>query len=310
MCIAVVGENVILVGTQTGHLWVYDVAKAMFVHAMSKLPDAVLCLVHAECVDRVFAGLANGQLAMYCVDEFRNPLKATKIIDISGTVCCHDLPMICLALIKHSKKLLCGVGHNIVVFQLGYSEMHPEFHWSLASENEPHSGLVSNMIVDKHGIWTSTKGSTLIQLWNMKSQKLRAVIKCDSFPISETFGNSARSMRVVSMLIHNNVLWVGTGGGDILLVDSRSSSLLIAMSRHKTAVRCLMNADLLQEDGKQISIVLSGGLGFVPRWSTSRQSSSRDFGYVLVWESGIQKESEHLHKYEERRREWHLNHNS
>ena len=278
---------------------------------MSRLPDAVVCQLYVESVDRVFLGLANGQLAMYGIDEFRNPPKATHIIDISGSVCCRDLPLMCLTLIKNSKKLLCGVGHNIVVFQLGLPDMLPEFHWSVAPKDEPHKGLVSNIIVDKHGIWTSTKGSTCIQLWNMKSQKLIeviAAIKCDSLPISETFDNSARGMRVVSMLIHNNILWVGTGGGHILLIDTRTSSQLMAMSRHKTAVRCLMTAELLQEDGKQISAVLSGGLGFVPRCSSSRESSSRDFGYVLVWESGIQKESEHLHKYNKRRQEWHLNH--
>lgn len=290
----------------------YDVAKESFVHAMSKLPDVVVCLLHA-CVggvDRVFAGLANGQLAMYSIDELRNPPKGTKIIDIGGSVCCREVPMLCFAVTKYSKKLLCGVGHNIVVFQLGLPNMLPESHWSVSTDADPHKGLVSNIIVDKHGVWVSTKGSTRIQLWNMKSRKLRAVVNCADFPISETVENSTRGMRVVSMLIQNDILWVGTGGGHILLVDTRSSSLLMAMSRHKTAVRCLMSAELLQDDGKQISVVLSGGLGFVPRWSSSRESTSRDFGYVLVWESGIQKESEHLHEYNKRRQEWHLNHNT
>ena len=65
------GEDLILVGTQTAHLWVYDVTEATFVHAMNKLPDAVVCLLHArvEPVDHVFAGLANGQLAMYTSEE-------------------------------------------------------------------------------------------------------------------------------------------------------------------------------------------------------------------------------------------------
>ena len=274
---------------------------------MNKLPDAVVCQLHVE--DRVFVGLANGQLAMYGVHEFREPPNATSIIDLSGSVCgtCAELPLMCLTLMKNSKKLLCGVGHDIVVFQLNSSDMLPEFHWSVASEDEPHKGLVSNIVVDKHGIWTSTKGSSCIQLWNMKTQKPRALIKCDNLPISETSENSAREMRVVSMLIHNNILWVGTGGGHILLFDTRSISQLMSMSRHKTAVRCLMTAELLQEDGKQVSVVLSGGLGFVPRCTSSRESSSRDFGYVLVWESGIHKESEHLHEYNKRRQEWHLN---
>ena len=307
----VVGESFILVGTRTGHLWLYDCVNATFLHAISKLRDAVLCLLYVESVNHVFAGIANGQLAMYSVDELKNPSSATKIIDISGTVCCHEQPMMCLALTKHSRKLLCGLGHNIVVFQLGLPDtMKPESCLSISPEADPHGGLVSNIIDDKHGIWTSTKGSPRIQLWNMKTKKLRANINCDNLPISETFENNTRGMRVVSMLIRNNVLWVGTGGGDILLIDTRTSSLLMAMSRHKTAVRCLMNAELLQEDGKQISVVLSGGLGFVPRWSSSRESSSRDFGYVLVWESGIQKESEHLHEYNKRRQEWHLNHSN
>ena len=279
---------------------------------MNKLRDAVLCLLYVESVDRVFAGIANGQIAIYSVDELRNPSSsATKIVDISGIVCCHEQPVMCLTLTKHSKKLLCGVGHNIVVFQLDLPEMKPESCLNISSETEPHVGLVSNIIDDKHGIWTSIKGSARIQLWNIKTKKLRANINCDdSLPISETRGNSKREMRVVSMLIRNNVLWVGTGGGDILLIDARSNSPLMAMRRHKTAVRSLMNAELLQEDGKQISVVLSGGLGFVPRWSSSRESSSRDFGYVLVWESGIQKEAEHLHEYNKRRQEWHLNHSN
>ena len=286
----------------------YDVTDELFLHAMSKLPDAVVCLLHVSDVNRVFAGLANGQLAVYGTEEFRNPPETTNIIDINGSLCCQNLPLMCLTLTKNSRKLLCGVGHNVLVFPLhGVPDMIPELHWSVASEAEPHKGLVSNIIADKHGVWTSTKGSTRIQLWNMKTQKLRAVINCDSLPISETFENSTREMRVVSMLIHNNILWVGTGGGQILLVDTRSTSLLMAMNRHKTAVRCLIDAEL-QDDGKQISVVLSGGLGFVPRVSSSRASSSRDFGYVLVWESGIQKESEHLHEYLKRRQEW-LNHN-
>ena len=173
------GEDLILVGTQTAHLWVYDVTEATFVHAMNKLPDAVVCLLHArvEPVDHVFAGLANGQLAMYTSEELLKPPNTTRIIDIGGSVCCFKQPMMCLAVTKYSKKLLCGVGHNIVVFQLGSADMLPESHWSVASEAEPHKGLVSNIIVDRHGIWASTKGSTQIQLWTMKTRTLRAVYK-------------------------------------------------------------------------------------------------------------------------------------
>lgn len=306
MCIASIGENMILVGTQTGNLWVYDNSTEQF-RAVSNLPDAVLCLRHTtvDKADHVFAGLANGQLAMYDMVEFENPRQSTRILDVGASLCCLDKPMMCLSVAR--KKLLCGVGHNVVVFKLDQLDMLPEYQWSVAGQSEPHKGLVSNIVVDKQGVWTSTKGSSLIKLWDFKTQKLRAYLNCEDVRTTEPCEESSRGMRVVSLLIHSNVLWVGTGCGRIILIDTHSMSPLMTMNRHKSAVRCLTTA-VLKKDGKLTSVVLSGGLGFLPRQSSSHSASSRDFGYVLVWESGIDKESEHLHEYKQRRQEWLLNH--
>ena len=285
-------------------MWVYDVTKATYVHAMTRLPDSVVSMIYVESLQRVFVGVANGQLAMYELMDLYKPPMATKILDIAGSMCCRDVPLMCFALSRNGKDLLCGVGHNVIVLQLERDEISPKHQWSVSPENVPHKGLVSNILMDKHGVWTSTKASSRICLWNKRSHKLDGVINCDSLAISDDFEDRGRGMHVVSMLMHNTILWVGTGGGHILLFDTKTTSLLMSMSRHKTAVRCLITSEILQSDGKQISVVLSGGLGFVPRWSSSHETSLRDFGYVLIWESGIQKEAEHLHEYKKRRQEW------
>lgn len=308
MCIACVKEDLILVGTQTGKLWVYNAREEKCLHAMAILPDALLCLRHTtiDGQDQVFAGLANGQLAMYYISEFYNPPKTARTFNVGGGVCCADKPVLCMVVGR--KRLLCGMGHNIVAFKLGLTDMLPEYHWSVAGNTKPHKGLVSNIVVDKQGLWTSTKDSCRVELWDFKTHKLRAFLNCeDIIRATEPCEESSRGMRVVSLLIHRNVLWVGTGGGRILLIDTRSMSPLMTINRHKSAVRCLTTA-VLKECGKSISVVLSGGLGFVPRQSSSRLPSCRDFGYVLVWESGIHEESKYLDEYKQKRQEWLLNH--
>lgn len=312
MCIASVGE-LILVGTQTGNLWVYHAREEKLLHAMPSLPDAVLCLRQVQ--NQVFAGLANGELAMYNVDEFQNPPISTRTVRADKSVCCPFTPILCLAVAK--KKLFCGAGHSVVAFKLdsclnANSEEHNwnvSDQWSVSSQSEPHHGLVSNIVIDRQGVWTATKGSSRIQLWDFKTHKLHAFVSCeDIIRASEPCEDqSARGMRVVSLLIHRNVLWVGIGCGRILLIDARSMAPLMMMNRHKSAVRVLAKAEI-NDGGKPMSVVLSGGLGFVQRQCASRELSSRDFGYILVWESGINEQSNELHDYKQKRQEWLLNH--
>ena len=79
-CMAAVHSNIVLVGTQSGTLWVFEAGctkEHKCLHSLPRLPDAVLCLRHymdaRTGLDLVFAGLANGQLAVYDARNLKQP---------------------------------------------------------------------------------------------------------------------------------------------------------------------------------------------------------------------------------------------
>ena len=79
-CMTAVHSNIVLIGCQSGRLWVFEAGFSMqhkCLHCLPRLPDAVLCLKHyvdtRSGLDLVLAGLANGKLAIYEAKSLKQP---------------------------------------------------------------------------------------------------------------------------------------------------------------------------------------------------------------------------------------------
>ena len=90
----------------------------------------------------------------------------------------------------------------------------------------------------------------------------------------------------------------------MICIDPSTKLPLKVLQRHTSAVRCLGTGYCI---ASQRTLLLSGGLGFKER-PTSSQGVSKNFGYVLVWESNFGEQIKYLERAKKRRMEWLLNH--
>ena len=100
------------------------------------------------------------------------------------------------------------------------------------------------------------------------------------------------------MYLREDALWVGCGGGHIVMIDSQMPSsnhslkVLAIVSRHISTVRCIIGAYGI-ENGKEISLVLTGGIGFKERTQSAEQEQSSS-GYLLFWEAALPSQHAYL----------------
>ena len=188
------------------------------------------------------------------------------------------------------KRLFCGCGPNVAVLTLtGGLEL--EKHWIPANKNNV---LVSNIAIGKYA-WISCKDSSTVTCWDIDKGVKRATFDC-STALHKRYGKeniSSRDSRIVSMYLQSkDALWLGTGGGHVILIEPTVRCDLIAIvARHTSAVRCL-TATSGTIRGKPVSLILTGGMGFKDRPNAKKEDV--DFGYVLIWENDLALQYKHL----------------
>lgn len=77
----------------------------------------------------------------------------------------------------------------------------------------------------------------------------------------------------------SGVLWIGTGGGHIGLIDVKTQSLIVLTQKYTTPVRSLLTVNI-----KGSPVVVSGGLGFQDK-PQFQQHNDEDYGCIAVWDA-------------------------
>ncbi|EDO37102.1 predicted protein [Nematostella vectensis] len=289
MCITAVHSHLVVAGTQSGTLWIFDAWTHKCLHSLPALPDAVLCLRHFFDIktgqDVVVAGLADGKLAVYQTISLQKQDAVPHMITFcrtgSDATCqdCASHPVACIT--QARKRLYVGCGNDVIVVQPN-DGFAVERRWSVQDRNR---GLVNNIAVGAQ-IWTSTKDSPSVDFWDVSKVVHHGTIDCRSILEASGVNEDSHEMRVVCMLLHRRTaLWVGLGGGHVIVLSPTTCDPLCVINRHVGAVRCLALAARRSIAGRPVSFVLSGGMGFRERPGYSRKKA--DFGYVLVWEADI-----------------------
>jgi hypothetical protein len=228
----------VLLGTDAGHILVYDGFSHKRTHQFTPLPDAILCLQFFKCSVlgsySLYAGLASGQLAVY--DEYLIPCadaKPSNVLELGAG------PIRSVRQLHNHLYVSCG--QEIVVLRSPHYTV--ETKWKAVEE--PNS-FVTCMEVSQDTIWSSQSRSATIHLWDVEDgYKHRGEVNCDIMltnflPHGSTV--DTRGARVTSMLLQphpHSVMWVGLGSGYLLLISATLHKPLMAVRRHVDAIRSL-----------------------------------------------------------------------
>jgi len=293
LCMCVSNNNLVLVGTKKGNIVVFDAQSHTNLHTITGLGDSVLCLsVHSQ-DGRYFiaAGLANGEVAIFeecqLPDAGAAPILQFEVLQSELGVCDGGLryPVTCLGSVR--RKLYCGVGGCIAVIdpKRGHTSR------ILSNGGEP-DRIIYKLSAGKV-IWTSSKDSSVVRCLDSLSGTLKgtfdcAKVLCERFPSIEL-----HDCRVLSIYDNGDALWIGCGGGHVIIIEPTPNFRVLAViSRHSSTVRCITGVSV-DVRGKQISIVLTGGIGFLER-SQSIAKQNDAFGHVLIWEAELPRQCAYL----------------
>ncbi|XP_071486222.1 leucine-rich repeat serine/threonine-protein kinase 2-like [Diadema antillarum] len=302
LCMVAVGPNTMIVGTQSCELCVIDVTSCPYQvrHSVPQLADAVLCLSwQAKRRDegKVFAGLANGTIAVFPAKKLRTDkdCRPEQIINV-GTP--HE-PVKCSYLTN--SRLWVGVGDKVVSLTLKQLKKDTQLEHSRpeTTKDPRRLGLVKSVAMDKF-LWLCRRNSSEIEVWDTGKQKLRSTIDMKHL-LSDQYPSARNSdFDIKSMLLQSRTaLWVGTAAGLLVLIDVNSNQLITVISRHVSDLRTI--AAVHKGVGKTESVMVTAGMGFVPRPGVSHHTEHQ-YSYALVWDTELKNQVRYLQSDAERRK--------
>ncbi|XP_076447984.1 leucine-rich repeat serine/threonine-protein kinase 2-like [Babylonia areolata] len=288
LCVLQVTTEHVLLGTQSGKIWVFNTQCSELVHASKQLQDSVLCL-HLISRPRdsyrlrrddslVLAGLANGSVALYPVSEI---LQEPNMDPIGLKLGESYEPLCCILSNVGDRKLIASCGTKIVVMDTREG-VAVEKIINTDENSGPASQPILTMACGRH-VFLSRRNMTVVQAWDLQRDRLKACMD-----IGTQFNLSKKDSRITAMVLHElRTLWVGTGGGQLAMIDVATWSPLTITHRHTASVRCLMPVRLTGA-GKyatsSTSVILSGGLGFRTR-PDAEMDRENQYGCIAVWEA-------------------------
>ncbi len=206
-------------------------------------------------------------------------------------------PATCLAIVR--RKCLIGCGSSIVVVDLTLGNVD-----SIMRDCVEEGRTISHIVTDKF-IWVASRDSSEVRCLNLFTGYLAGSLCCAAI-LQERFPHvSVYDCRVVSIYLRSDALWIGCGSGHVIIVEPNINfKVLAVISRHTSAVRCIVGANG-RERGKPVSLVLTGGVGFRERSQQFEQVHKEDCsaGYVLVWDSELPMQYGYLRSVQKTRSE-------
>ncbi|KAI8511237.1 Leucine-rich repeat serine/threonine-protein kinase 2, partial [Branchiostoma belcheri] len=300
LCMAAIGQGTMLVGTQSGRLWVYDAVTHTKKYVLSPLRDAILCMEYNRGFvqgaaakwlgsDAVFVGLANGTVAVFPRHTLEDE-KARPTYEI--TVGNGDDPVTCMTL--NGKQLWLGCSKNIVTVSL--EKLTVERSWKT---NKGHSVDAMVMHIAHHGklLYLGKRNSSVVEVWEESRERLRDTIDVHPMVKKRHPDVSFFDTRVKSFMLQASLsLWIGTGGGHLVLVDAQTHSPLAVIHRHLSAVRAVTIARKQQTKHgfKPLPSVLTVGMGFVKRPGHRVYKSDAEYGHVLLWDGDLPRQIKYM----------------
>ncbi|KAB1269400.1 Leucine-rich repeat serine/threonine-protein kinase 2 [Camelus dromedarius] len=239
LCLALVHlpvekESWIVSGTQSGTLLAINTEDERKRHTLEKMTDSVTCLYchsfsrQSKQKNFLLVGTADGNLAIFEGKTVKckgaAPLKILNIGNVST-------PLMCLSESMNSTEkniMWGGCGTKIFSFSDDFTiqkliESRTNQLFSYASYSD--SNIIA-VVVDTV-LYVAKKNSPFVEVWDKKTEKLCELIDCVHFLKEELVKVNKESKHKMSYsgrvktlsLQKNTALWIGTGGGHILLLD-------------------------------------------------------------------------------------------
>ncbi|XP_040498272.1 leucine-rich repeat serine/threonine-protein kinase 2 isoform X4 [Ursus maritimus] len=324
LCLALVPlpvekESWIVCGTQSGTLLVINTEDGEKRHTLEKMTDSVTCLYcnpfpkQSKQKNFLLVGTADGNLAIFEDKTVKCrgavPLKILNIGNVST-------PLMCLSESMNSAEkniMWGGCGTKLFSFSDDFTiqkriETKTNQLFSYAAFSD--SNIIA-VVVDT-ALYVAKKNSPFVEVWDKKTEKLCELIDCVHFLKEEMVKVTAESKHKLSYsgrvktlcLQKNTALWIGTGGGHILLLDLSTRRIIRIIHNFCDSVRVMMTAQL--EDSyffkgslKNVMLVL----GYIRKSTESTQHQKEIQSCLSVWDLNLPHEVQNLEKHIEVRKE-------
>ncbi|XP_045152323.1 leucine-rich repeat serine/threonine-protein kinase 2, partial [Echinops telfairi] len=312
VCLPVERESWIVLGTQLGTLLVINTEDGKKRHALDKMTDSVTCLYcnsfpkQSKQKHFLLVGTADGNLAIFEDKAVKckgaAPLKILNIGNVST-------PVMCLSeSVSSAEKNIMwgGCGTKIFSFSSDFSiqkliETKTNQLFSYAAFSD--SNIIA-VVVDTV-LYIAKKNSPVVEVWDKKTEKLCELIDCVHFLKEEMVKGNKESKHKMSYsgrvktlsLQKNTALWIGTGGGHILLLDLPTRRVIRIIHNFCESVRVMMTAQL----GSLKNVMLV--LGYNQKSTESTEHQKEIQSCLSVWDINLPHEVQNLEKHIEVRQE-------
>ncbi|NWU77506.1 LRRK2 kinase, partial [Onychorhynchus coronatus] len=306
-------ENWIVAGTQSGSLWAVNTEDETRRHRLQKMSDSITCLYcnslskQSKQKNFFLVGTADGRLAVFEDRAVKckgaTPLKIVTIGNVST-------PLMCLkesSCLSEKNIIWGGCGTKIIALTSDFSvqKLIETKTSQLFCHNAYSDANIISIAIDK-SIYLAKKNSHFVEIWDKKTEKLSELIDCAHFLKNkveklnkESKHKLAYSGRVKTICLQKNTaLWIGTGGGHILLLDLSTRRPVRVIDNFCDSVRVMITAQL----GNLKNVVLV--LGYCYKSDTEDNKYHKDLqSCVSVWDINLPHEVQNLKKHIEMRQE-------
>ncbi|XP_013361405.1 PREDICTED: leucine-rich repeat serine/threonine-protein kinase 2 [Chinchilla lanigera] len=304
-------ESWIVSGTQSGALLVINTEDRTKRHTLEKMTDSVTCLYCNSFSKQskqnfLLVGTADGNLAIFedktvkCKGAM--PLKTLHV----GTI---STPLMCLSESMNSSERSvmwggCGTkvfsfSNDLTIQKLIETRTNQLFSYAAFSD----SNIIA-VAVDT-ALYVAKKNSPVVEVWDKKTEKLCELIDC--VPLlkevmvkvnQESKHKMSYSGRVKALCLQKNTaLWIGTGGGHVLLLDLSTRRVIRVICNFCDSVRVMMTAQI----GSLKNVMLV--LGYNRKSTEGVQHQKEIQSCLSVWDINLPHEVQNLEKHIEVRQE-------
>uniref|UniRef100_A0A8I3WG36 Leucine-rich repeat serine/threonine-protein kinase 2 n=1 Tax=Callithrix jacchus TaxID=9483 RepID=A0A8I3WG36_CALJA len=317
LCLALVHlpvekESWIVSGTQSGTLLVINTEDEKKRHTLEKMTDSITCLYcnsfskQSKQKNFLLVGTADGNIAIF--EDKTVKLKGAaplKILNIGNV----STPLMCLSESTNSTErniMWGGCGTKIFSFSNDFTiqkfiETRTNQLFSYAAFSD--SNIIA-IVVDT-ALYVAKKNSPVVEVWDKKTEKLCELIDCVHFlrelmvkVNKESKHKMSYSGRVKTLCLQKNTaLWIGTGGGHILLLDLSTRRVIRIIYNFCDSVRVMMTAQL----GSLKNVMLVLGYNWKSTEGTQHQKETQSC--LTVWDINLPHEVQNLEKHIEVRKE-------
>ncbi|XP_065667307.1 MATH and LRR domain-containing protein PFE0570w isoform X2 [Hydra vulgaris] len=202
-------------GTEDGNIYVYNASDVIAQRkTKTKLQHGapVTAILYFE--SRVFVALGSGELCVYTRDQATNVWQTSKPEKINVSI--SGSPISCITAV--AGRIWCGCQNTIVLVNAATLD-----HENTFTVSSDHTKVVHKIVSSGLGVWVSMQNSATVRLYHGTTYE--NVTEIDVTPAVNKMlagadaiirQHKSACLRVTSMLICKDLLWIGTSAGVIL----------------------------------------------------------------------------------------------